>query len=71
MLHGLHGIGVIQLKVDDPLESQILIPATFNEQFDWATFNRLTVENTDFRAFAMRIKHFHQTNSVSASGWKL
>jgi uncharacterized protein len=71
MLHGLHGIGVALLDVEDPLESQVLIPARFNEQVDWGTFNRLTVENPDFRAFAMRVKHFHQTNSISASGWKI
>lgn len=70
MLHGLHGIGVIRLDAEEPLESQVLIPARLNEQVDWETFNRLTVENPDFRSFAMRVKHFHQTNSVSASGWK-
>jgi hypothetical protein len=70
MLHGLHGIGVVRLDLEDPLESQVLIPARLNEQVDWETFNRLTVESADFRSFAMRVKHFHQTNSVSASGWK-
>lgn len=70
MLHGLHGIGVVKLDPDAPTESQVLIPARFNEPVDWTTFNRLTVENADFRAFAMRVKHFHQTNDVRASGWK-
>jgi len=70
MLHGLHGIGVVRLDLDDPSDSQVLIPARLNEQVDWETFNRLTVENSDFRSFAMRVKHFHQTNSVTASGWK-
>lgn len=70
MLHGLHGIGVVQLNLEDPLESQVLIPARLNEQLDWENFNRLIVENADFRAYAMRVKHFYQTNSVSASGWK-
>lgn len=70
MLHGLHGIGVVLLNLDEPLESQVLIPANLNEQLDWENFNRLIVENADFRAYAMRVKHFYQTNSVSASGWK-
>lgn len=70
MLHGLHGIGVIQLSVDDPLESQVLIPARFNEQVDWETFNRLTIENADFREFAMCVKRFHQTNSAANAGWR-
>lgn len=70
MLHGLHGIGVVQLDFDAPSESQVLIPARFNELVDWATFNRLTVENADFRAFAMRVRHFHQTNDIRAAGWK-
>jgi len=70
MLHGLHGIGLIQMNAEDVLESQVLIPARLREQVDWDTFNRLTVENADFRAFAKRVKHFHQTDSVSATGWK-
>lgn len=70
MLHGLHGIGLIQMNAEDPLESQVLIPARLREQVDWDAFNRLTVENADFRAFAKRVKHFHQTDSVSATGWK-
>ena len=70
MLHGLHGIGVVRLDAEDPPESQTLIPARFNEQVDWETFNRLTVENSDFREFAMCVKRFHQTNSAANSGWR-
>ncbi len=70
MLHGLHGIGVVQLDAEAPSESQVLIPARLNDPVDWATFNRLTVENADFRAFAKRVRHFHQTNDVRATGWK-
>ncbi len=69
MLHGLHGIGIARLDMDDPSESQVLIPARLNEQVDWESFNRLTVENPGFRAFAMRVRHFYQTNSVNATGW--
>lgn len=70
MLHGLHGIGVVRLNVDDPSESQVLIPAAFNEQLDWNSFNRLIVENSDFRAFAKKLTHFYQTNSITALGWR-
>lgn len=70
MLHGLHGIGLTQMNADDPLETQVLIPARMRERVNWGTFNRLTVENADFRACAKRVKHFHQTDSVGATGWK-
>ena len=70
MLHGLHGTGVIQLDVDNPSDSQVLIPARLSDQLDWKNINRLTEENSDFRTFAMRVKHFYQTNNVTASGWK-
>ena len=70
MLHGLHGTGVIQLSVDNPSDSQVLIPARLSDQLDWKNINRLTEENPDFRTFAMRVKHFYQTNNVTASGWK-
>lgn len=70
MLHGLHGTGVIQLDVESPSDSQVLIPARLSDQLDWKNINRLTEENADFRTFAMRVKHFYQTNNVTASGWR-
>lgn len=69
MLHGLHGIGVIQLNTTDPSESQVLIPATLRPTIDWQTFNRLTVECGDFRTYGKLVRHFHQTEEANPISW--
>ncbi|KPX05182.1 COG2958 family protein [Pseudomonas syringae] len=70
MLAAAHGIGVIQLDVDNPTESQILIPARERSEIDWDMCNRLTEENADFAEFIGRIRRFHQTGEVSAKEWE-
>lgn len=69
MLYGLHGIGVIQLKIGDINESEVLIPARFRAEVDWNTANRLCEENSDFRQFVKLVRQFHQTDEVPATGW--
>jgi hypothetical protein len=69
MLYGLHGIGVIQLNVEDIAESEVVIPARFRAEVDWSTANRLCEENTDFRQFIKLVRQFHQTNEVPETGW--
>ena len=70
MLASAHGIGVIQLDVENPAESQILIPARERSEIDWDMCNRLTEENTDFAEFIGRIRRFHQTGEVSTKEWE-
>lgn len=69
MLFAAHGIGLIQLDIDNPAESQILVPAKERNDIDWDTANRLTVENTDFKRFIQLIKQFYQTGEPRASDW--
>ncbi|MNC38580.1 hypothetical protein D3C75_871940 [compost metagenome] len=69
MLAAAHGIGVIQIDVQSPTESQILIPARERSEIDWDMCNRLTEENGDFAEFIGRIRRFHQTGEVSAREW--
>lgn len=71
MLTAAHGIGVIQLDIENPSESQILIPARERSEIDWDMCNRLTEENTDFAEFIGRIRRFHQTGEVSAKEWEV
>lgn len=67
MLAAAHGIGVIQLDVQSPTESQILIPARERSEIDWDMCNRrLTEENGDFAELIGRIRRFHQTGELSA-----
>lgn len=50
------GIGVIRLDIEDPLSSEILLPARTRENLDWETINKLTL-NRDFKEFLKRIKN--------------
>ena len=70
MLAAAHGIGVIQLDVQNPTESQILIPARERSEIDWDMCNRLTEENGDFAEFIGRVRRFHQTGELSAKEWE-
>jgi uncharacterized protein len=71
MLSALHGIGVIRLDVTNPSESQILIPARERTEVDWATANRLAIENRDFLEFVRKIKEFYQTGNPRKTEWDL
>jgi hypothetical protein len=52
----LHGIGVILLNAENPLESQNTIPARERNDIDWNTANRLAEENEGFKQY---IEHIH------------
>ena len=69
MLSGLHGIGVIRLLVDDPSESEIMIPAKERAEVDWKTANRLTEENKDFLHYIKLIRQFYQTGEIRQEDW--
>lgn len=70
MLAAAHGIGVIQLDVENPTESQILIPARERSDIDWDMCNRLSEENSDFAEFLGRVRRFHQTGELTAKEWE-
>ena len=69
MLTALHGIGFIQLDIENPSESQILIPAKERSQINWDTANRLTKENTDFQEYIDLIIDFYKTGKIRQSEW--
>jgi hypothetical protein len=69
MLFSLHGIGLIKLDVDDPTESQVLIPARERLEVDWATCDRLVKENKDFLQFIRLVRQFHQTGDPRSRDW--
>ena len=69
MLFSLHGIGLIQIDIENPTESQILIPARERIEIDWATCNRLTQENKDFLQFVKLVRQFHQTGDPRPNDW--
>jgi uncharacterized protein len=49
------GIGVIELNIEDPHSTKILLPAKYRDMLDWETINKLTM-NSDFKEFLSRVK---------------
>ena len=50
------GVGIIRLDVDNPMDSEILYPATAKERLDWETMNKLCEESADFCGFLTRVR---------------
>jgi hypothetical protein len=69
MLFGAHGIGLIKLDVENPAESQVLIPARERDKIDWDMANRLGNENRDFLEYLKLIKQFYQTGGARLADW--
>ncbi|MCX7628730.1 MAG: hypothetical protein N2038_00610 [Geminicoccaceae bacterium] len=53
--HGLHGIGLIRSDVENPSESEILVPARPRPELDWPSLARLAGENKDMLAFIQAV----------------
>lgn len=70
LLSSLHGIGLMQLDIDDPNESQILIPARERPAVDWQSADRVAKENADFEAFIRNVKNYYLTNDLRDSDWE-
>ncbi len=71
ILSSLHGIGFIRLDIENPTESQIVIPAKERNEIDWDTANRLTNENKDFLEYIKLIRQFYQTGEIRDGDWNI
>lgn len=71
MLFAAHGIGLIKLDTENPVDSQVLIPARERDEIDWDMANRLATENKDFLGFVKLVKQFYQTGEARAADWDL
>lgn len=69
MLSSLHGIGFIRLDVENPSESQIIIPAKERLEIDWNTANRLADENKNFIEYIKLVRQFYQTGEIRSKDW--
>jgi uncharacterized protein len=69
MLSGLHGIGLIEIDVESPADSQIMIPARERMNIDWNAANRLAEENTHFMECIDLICQFYQTGKHRPKDW--
>lgn len=69
MLSVLHGIGVILLSVNNPSESELLLPAKKRPEIDWQSVNRIVEENADFKDFIDLVSNYYQTGRVRSKDW--
>lgn len=71
MLFAAHGIGFIKLDIDNPADSQVLIPAHERDEIDWDMVNRLATENRDFLEYVKLVKQFYQTGEARLTDWDI
>ncbi|MEC5174266.1 COG2958 family protein [Chryseobacterium nepalense] len=57
------GIGVIELNMEDPHSSELIIPAKHKKDLDFETINKLAMNN-DFRSFLTTIKTDFKSGKV-------
>lgn len=69
MLSALHGIGLIILKTDNVIDSQIMIPAALKEEVDWCSVNRLVEENSDMKAFIRKVTSYYRGSLLQDIRW--
>jgi len=69
MLFAAHGIGLIKLDADNPVDSQVLIPAHERDEIDWDMANRLATENKDFLEYVKLVRQFYQTGEARPVDW--
>jgi hypothetical protein len=63
------GIGVIQLDLDEPIDSLILYPAEERSEIDWETVNRISTVNSDFADFIRVVSNSIKINHPALSGF--
>ncbi|WP_301275545.1 hypothetical protein [Dechloromonas sp.] len=69
LLSASYGIGLIRLDINDPNESEVLIPARERGDIDWDACNRLAQENSDFQNIVSWVRQFHQTDNALVGDW--
>lgn len=70
MLSSQHGVGVIQISVEQDTESSILIQAIEKSEIDWKAADRLSVENSDAQAVFEQVRVFHQAGVLNKAFWE-
>lgn len=71
MLCALHGIGLLLLDAEDPLKSEVIIPAKEKADIDWQSANRIVEQNQDFKRFIELVGMYHQTGKIIDEVWNL
>lgn len=71
LLAASYGISLIRLDINDPSESEVLIPARERSGIDWDACNRLAQENSDFQNVVSWVRQFHQTDNALVGDWDI
>ena len=58
------GIGIIQLDLEEPNSSTVLVPSRERGELDWDTLNKLSIMNKDVLDLLKRIKKDLQAKEV-------
>jgi len=69
MLSALHGVGIILLNVENPTESEMMLPSKARAEIDWQSVNRILVENPDFKDYIELDSTYYQTGRVRTKDW--
>jgi hypothetical protein len=69
ILADTHGIGVIELSLDDVSNTQVLIQARDRNSIDWRACERLFSANQDFQSFLKQVLRLYQTDELPEAGW--
>ena len=69
LLSSAHGVGLIQLDVNEPTDSQILIPAALRSDVDWSLLSRLAGENPDAKEFVELTHDFLAIGRLRDKDW--
>lgn len=70
MLCSLHGIGYISIDPNNYQETRVMIPAREREEVDWASANRIAVENGDFEEYLSNVLNYLRTGKVMPRLWE-
>ena len=64
MLYAVHGIGLMEIDMENPTESVVRIPAREKLSVEWSMCSRLADENRDFSSFMKKVRQYFQTGDL-------
>ena len=62
------GIGIIELDIEDPDSSHVLVPARERDALDWDALNKVAM-NKDMQDLLKRIRNDLQTKEIRKEGY--
>jgi len=69
VLSKTHGIGIIQLNIENPPESKVLFPARYRKNIAWGIIDRVSGENKDFKQFIQSVGDYYSLGRTDPRDW--